>query len=134
MTHHTLMYCAVSFPLPVMPYHVMSRYAMPHCTLLYYTTVMFVLFIVRFSYFMLLYLVILSINRSLNYTALGLLSSCDSYSFQPSPPPFRSSLHSFSSFLPSSNPPILYILHLTHNTQHSIQHKTSSNPTTLSTA
>lgn len=87
-------------------------------TVLYYTTVMFVLFIVRFSYLMLLYLVILWINQS-NYTALGLLSSCDSYSFQPSLLHFRSSLYSFSPFLPSSNP-----LHTLPPTQLSIQHNT----------
>ena len=141
MTHHTLMYCDISSPLQsylIMPYHTMSRYAILHCatlyrTVLHYTTVVFVLFIVRFSYFMLLYLVILSINKSARH--LGFYHHVTLTSFSPPFPPLRSflfppsisSLRFFvSPFLHSSKP-----LHILPHTQHTTQLKTSSNPTTL---
>ena len=111
----------------------MLYYTVIHCDTLYYTTVMFVLFIVRFSYFMLLYLVILSINKSARH--LGFYHHVTLSSFCPPFPPLRSfhfppsisSLRFFvTPFLHSSKP-----LHILPHTQHTTQLKTSSNPTTL---
>ena len=128
MTHHTLMYCSISFSLQsylVMPYHAMSRFALQCHTILYFTTLHYS-YVCSIHRQIQLFYVTLScdfIGQSINQTLrhLGFYYHVTLTLFSPpSPFPFLPSFFlTVSPFLPSSIPSILYILYLTHSTQHS---------------